>query len=206
MTITYPLTPPATVPVAVRFSPVAVVGVGESPFTLEHEVHEHQGQAWRIDVSLPPMARAAAEEWVAFLLKLNGRYGTFVMGDPVGLAPRGTAPGTPLVDGAGQQRSKTLATKGWTASQSGILLPGDWLQLGTGSAARLHKNLTTASSDASGEATLDVWPRIRDSLTDGAAIVTASAVGVWRLASNEMAWDVGDAALYGIAFAATEAL
>lgn len=205
MAITYPLTPPTSVPAEITISPFAVVGVSESPFTLEQDVYEWQGQAWRMDVSLPPMERAEAEGWIAFLLSLNGRAGTFLMGDPVGIAARGTVLGTPLVDGAGQQRTKTLDTKGWTASKAGVLLPGDWLQLGVGASARLHKNLTTANSDASGLATLDVWPRVRDSLTDGAAIVTANTVGVWRLRSNEMPWTVGEAQVYGISFAAIEA-
>ena len=206
MAITYPLTPPASVPAEITLSPLAVVGVSASPFTLEQEVFEHQGQAWQMEVSLPPMARPEAEEWVAFLLSLNGRAGTFLMGDPVGAAPRGTALGTPLVDGAGQQRAKTLATKGWTADAAGVLLPGDYIQIGAGAAARLYKNLTAVNADAAGEATLDVWPRIRDSLADGAAIVTAATAGVWRMASNQMTWTVGEAQVYGISFACVEAL
>lgn len=206
MAITYPLTAPSSVPAQIRMNPMAVIGLSESPFTLEQEVYEHQGQVWRMEVSLPPMERAEAEEWISFLLSLNGRQGTFLMGDPVGATPRGSAPGTPLVDGAGQQRSKTLATKGWTASQSGILLPGDYIQVGSGSSTRLYKNLTTANSDADGKATLDIWPRNRDALANEAEIVTANTVGRWRLSSNEMPWDIGEAQVYGISFGCVEAL
>lgn len=203
MTITYPLTPPATIAKGIRFNPVTVTAESTSPFTLEQEIFEHQGQMWRATIQLPPMEQDEAEDWVAFGLALNGRAGTFLFGDPVGQTARGTVSGSPLVDGAGQQRSKVLSTKGWTPNATGVLVPGDYIQLPNN---RWHKSLTTVDADGSGLADIDVFPRIRDVLSDGAAIITANTVGIWRIDGDVPNWDIREAQIYGISFTAREAI
>lgn len=207
MAITYPLSMPVDPggPAKFRITPVAMVGVSTSPFTGEQQVYAHQGQFWQADFTLPPMLRAKAEPWVAFLLSLNGREGTFLMGDSVGRSPRGSVPGTPLVNGGGQS-GQVLNTKGWTASQSGILKAGDWIQLGNGAATRLHKVLTDANSDASGLASLDIWPRLRASPADADPLIVSNTVGIWRLSANDMPYDIGAAAIYGMSFSCVEAI
>ena len=199
MTITYPLTPPATIAQGITISPRTVVAESSSPFTLEQEIFEHQGQMLVMSVNLPPMERAEAEEWAAFGLALNGIAGTFLMGDPTGETPRGTAAGTPLIDGAGQQRSKVLNTKGWDAGAT--LLRGDYLQLPNN---RLIKNMTDNVADGSGLMAVDVFPRNRDILVDGDPIIKANTVGIWRLVGEVPAWDIREAQIYGIAFTARE--
>ncbi|MCK5611034.1 hypothetical protein KAR91_54680 [Candidatus Pacearchaeota archaeon] len=199
MTIIYPLTPPADIARGIRFNPQTAVAESTSPFTFEQEIFEHQGQMWRATVQLPPMEQAEAEEWVAFGLALNGRAGTFLFGDPVGETPRGTVSGNILVDGAGQQRSKTLTVKGGTTGQT--LLPGDYIELPNN---RLHKNLTLQTIDGGGLATLDIFPRVRDVLIDGGTVVTSNTVGIWRIDGDISAWDVREAVIYGINFTARE--
>lgn len=205
MAITYPLNMPSSGIKSVRITPISVVSESRSPFTLAQQVQEHQGQLWQAEILLKPMKRANAEEWISFLLKLNGKRGTFLLGDPAGTTPRGLATGTPLVNGAGQT-GNSLVTDGWTASQTNILRAGDYIQLGTGSSARLYKNLEDVNSDGGGNATLTIWPNLRSSPGDNSAIVTASAKSNFRLATNEMAFDISDAMIYGIAFPATEAI
>ena len=199
MTITYPLTPPADIARSIRFNPQTAVAESTSPFTFEQEIFEHQGQMWRATVQLPPMEQAEAEEWVAFGLALNGRAGTFLFGDPVGETPRGTVSGNLQVDGAGQQRSKTLTVKGGTPGET--LLPGDYIELPNN---HLHKNLTLQTIDGGGLATLDVFPRVRDILIDGETVITSNTVGIWRIDGDVPAWDVREAVIYGINFAARE--
>lgn len=203
MAITWPLALPATpaAPARVRMRALAVVGVSVSPFTFARQTYAHQGQRWQADLELPPMARADAEVWVAFLLSLNGREGTFTMGDPANVAPRGAIGGTPLVKGA-SQTGTTLLIDGCTAGVTDWLKVGDMIQLGSGASARLHKVLADVDTNGSGEASLDLWPAIRTAPADNAALVVAAPVGVWRLASNEMAWDVGAALQYGITIVA----
>lgn len=202
MTITYPLTPPTDIAKAIRFSPVAVVAQNTSPFTLEQEVFEHMGQMWRVTVQVPPLEKDQGEKWASFFLALNGIQGTFLLGDPVGQTPRGTPTGTPVVDGAGQQRSKVLNTRGWTPNTE-IFKAGDYIQL---DGYRLHKVLVDTTSDGAGDAALDIFPRIRDELLDGTTIITENTVGIFRLEENIPSYEVAEAVLYGINFNCREAL
>lgn len=202
--MTYPLSLPAGCPVAVRFGGTAVVAVAQSPFTLASQVQAWPGQMWVAEVDLPRMRRADAEAWCAFRLDLNGREGTFLLPPPLAGTPRGTPAGVPVVDGAGQS-GRALATRGWTPSAPFVLRRGDYLQLGAGATARLYKVLADVSADAAGEAALTIWPALRSSPADGAAIVTSNPAGVFRMATNEMVWDI-DRILYGHSFSCHEAL
>ncbi len=208
MPITYPLTPPSSPhPDArnVSLAPDAAVAESISPFTFQRQVQEHQGQRWILTVELPPMNRDDAEEWITFLLSLNGKAGTFLYGPPSSRIPRGNPVGTPLVNGVGQT-GQDLATDGWTPNASGILLKGDMIQLGTGADAHLHKVLLGADADGSGEATLTLWPNLRTAPGDGDPIITSGAAGLFALMSNAMEWDVNVAIHHGISFAAQEAI
>jgi hypothetical protein len=147
------------------------------------------------------MARANAEGWIAFLLSLNGQQGTFLLGDPLGSTVRGVGTGTPLVKGA-SQTGNSLITDGWTASQTGILKAGDYFQLGSSSSSKLYKVLADANSDGSGDATFDIWPSINTAVDNNSALTIASAKGAFRLASNEMGFDLQQAQQYGLAFSA----
>ncbi len=202
MTITYPVTPPATIAKAIQFEPVAVVAANTSPFTLEQEVFEHQGQMWKLSVQLPPMEQEEAEQWVSFFMALNGLQGTFLFGDPVGQSARGTPTGTPVIDGAGQQRAKVLNTRGWTPNTE-IFKAGDYIELPNN---RLHKVIVDTTSDGSGDAALDIFPRVRDVLIDGATVVVSATVGTFRMSEGIPSYNVQEAVLYGINFTAREAI
>ncbi|MBI2235346.1 MAG: hypothetical protein HYU60_00040 [Magnetospirillum sp.] len=203
MSITYPLSLPFPAIRKIRLSGRAVVAVSESPFTLSQQVQAYPGQRWGAEVVLRPLSIAESKTWRAFLFKLNGRLGTFLMGDPDGMAPRGTPTGTPVVDGAGQN-GQQLATRGWTAGAAGVLLAGDMIQLGSGASSRLHQVLNDVSADGAGKATIDIWPRLRESPDDNAPVVTSNAMGVWRMVGNEAGWESDHAV--SISFQAMEAL
>lgn len=205
MTISYPLAlPTVKTPRRVRIAAISTVGVQVSPFTGEQTTYVHQGEMWSADVSLPPMSRAAAETWIAFLLALNGQEGTFTMGQAGYTTARGTWAGaSPLVKG-GSQTGKTLAIDGLAAGATA--LAGDWLQLGSGSSTRLHKVTQSGTANGSGELTLDIWPRLRSSPSDNAAVTITSPQGLWRLKSNTRDWDIDLAMIYGLSFSCMEAL
>jgi hypothetical protein len=197
MTISYPVTAPTAVaPRSVRMTQRSVVGVSASPFTGQQQVYAHQGQWWEMDVQLPPMQRADAEAWISCLVSLNGREGTFLFGPPGAGSTRGTA--TAVTVSGASQTGRTL-----TVSTNGNLKAGDYFQLGSGSTARLHKILADVSS---GTQTLDIWPALRSSPSNGAAVVIASPLGRWRLAANQTDWDINEALFYGLSFACVEAL
>lgn len=209
MAETYPLTIPTHTGVSqVEMTASNVVAITESPFTLSQQVVKHAGERWSAVVTIPPVKRADAEYWNSFFLRLRGKFGTFLLGDPSSATPRGSAsatPGTPLVNG-GSQTGNELDIDGLPLSATGYLLAGDYIQLGSGSTARLYKVLQEVNSNASGEATLNLWPNLRTSPTDNSAVVVSNARGVFRLSANEATWSVNNAGLYSISFAATEAL
>lgn len=209
MAITYPLSLPTVAGIAqIRISARNAVAVSSSPFTYKQQVMQHQGARWEAEITLPPTQRADAEEWIAFLFALQGQYGTFLLGDPLGATPRGSAattPGTPLVNGASQTGS-TLAIDGLPISATNYLRAGDYIQLGSSSSSRLHKVLENASSNGSGEATLSIWPPLRESPSDNATVTVSDTKGVFRLATPDASFSINEASFYGVTFTAFEAL
>jgi hypothetical protein len=207
LSITFPLALPSSPPGFRTFDMLgrSVVGMARSPFTGSQQLYEFPGEWWELQASLPPMTRANAERWIAFLLSLRGRSGTFLAGDPLGKTPQGVATGTPLVNGA-NQTGKSLTLKGFTISITGILKAGDYIQIGTGLTQRLYKCLKDVNSDGGGNAVLDIWPRLRESPADNAAVTTASTAGLFRLGTNDSAhWTVDVAQKYGLGLTAVEA-
>ena len=206
MAITYPVSFPASIGFAnLNIRARTVVGVNASPFTGQQQVYKHQGQWWEAEVSLPPMKRADAEQVIAFLLKMNGQYGTFLLGDKANPSTRGVGTGTPLVNGASQTGDE-LITDGWTTSTTGILKAGDWIQLGAASTTRLYKVLDDVNSDGSGNATINIFPNLRSSPDDNAALTVSNTQGLWRLVSNETQYSIDNMSIYGMTFACAEAL
>lgn len=202
MSISYPLAFPTNVALRnIRWTAKTRVASSESPFTGEVQIVEHQGQWFEAEVELPPMTRDQAEVWVGFLLALNGKRGTFTFNDPDCIAPRGVGTGTPLVNGASQQ-GRSLVTDGWTVSQTGILKAGDWIQIGSYG----HKVTQDANSDSGGNATLEIFPNLRGSPANNAAITVNSAGSLWRMTNNEMSWSINDLTHYGIVLTMREAL
>jgi hypothetical protein len=208
MTITYPLSFPSITGVSsIVIVPLSVVGITQSIYTLEEQVQAHQGQAWGANVTLPTMKRASGEEWIAFLLSLNGMEGTFLMGDPTGVTPRGSAssaPGTPVINGAAQT-GNTLDIDGCPAGATGYLKKGDYIQLSSGATTRLHRVLTDADTDSAGAVTLDIWPNLRESPGDGNTVVVANTLGLFRL-KETVQFPIDTATFYELSFACFEAI
>jgi hypothetical protein len=148
---------------------------------------------WSATVSIPPVRKDLAEPWVAFLLSLRGQTGTFLLGDPNNTSPRGTATSATIT---GTANSASL-----TVTMTGTLLAGDYIQLGSGSDATLHKVLV----DQNGNGTLEVWPAIRKDRTAVSAVLT-NAKGVFRLSSNNQSWSINDNSAYGIQFECMEVI
>jgi hypothetical protein len=104
-----------------------------------------------------------------------------------------------LVKGAGQT-GETLLVDGFSAGAT--VKAGDYLQIGD----RLYKVLLDAT-ESSGEITLDIWPRLRESPADNAVVTTSAAKGLFRLASNTQGWALqGSGLRYTLAFGAVEAI
>lgn len=194
MAITYPLTLPTSIGIAnITLYANNAVAISQSPFTFQQQIIQHAGQRWTASVSIPPVRRDLAEPWNAFLLALNGPVGTFLLGDPNAKTPRGTASTATLTGTAGSSSPMITMT--------GTLLAGDYIQLGSGSTATLHKVLV----DRSGSGTLEIWPKLRSSVT-GATVTLSNTVGRFRLSSTQQSFSIDSASIYGISFDCVEAL
>jgi hypothetical protein len=206
MAISYP----RDLPTNIGFAQVTLRAVNQtsttmSPFTYKQQIYNHTGQRWEAECQIPPLKRDDAEEWIAWLLSMKGQGGTFLLGDPLGATARGTLGGTPVVNGAAQIGG-SLDIDGCTVSVTNWLKAGDYIQLGSASTATLHKILQNVNTNASGQATLDIWPSMRTAPTDGATVITSNAVGRFRLNSGQQDWTINNISSYGITFAAVEAI
>jgi hypothetical protein len=141
--------------------------------------------AWSMTITLPKMARAVAAQWRGFIAGLHGMENVMQIGDPWGATPLGAATGIPLCNGTTNlAMATTLETNGWTASVTGILKAGDYIQVGL----RLYQVTQNADSDSTGAATLSIWPSLREAPANGTSIIMSSAKGIFRLAQNARTW------------------
>lgn len=204
MAITFPRTwPTGITPSKCTFGPVAFVSESMSQFSGESQVQEWSGALWRADFAFPRLRRSVGAAFLAFITSLRGKRGTFLIPMFGHTTARGSRLGTPLVDGA-SQAGATLASKGWTPSESGVLLAGDFINLGSGSSTRLHQVLADVNADAAGKASIEIWPDLRESPSDAAAIATSGLVCHMALTENYNPWDMEPADLHLVQFSARE--
>ena len=148
--ISYPLNTPTTIGIEqIEIRAVNAVATSQSPFTYKQQVISFGGQRWEASVSIPSVLRDKAAEWATMLVALKGQTGTFLLGDPDYVSPRGTVSSCVVSGGAGSETVSVVMT--------GSLLAGDYIQLGSGSSARLHKVLVNQS----GSGNLEIWPALR---------------------------------------------
>lgn len=174
----------------------------QSPTSFQSQIVQSSGERFIFEVTLPPMKRIKAAEWIGFLNLLDGKIGTFLLGDPLGRTPRGTPAGFPKVAAAGQT-GKQLALYGANPNVTGWLKSGDWIQIGE----RAYMVNRDANSNSSGEVTLDIWPRLRESYDLDTAIVTANCRTLCRMreVSNDLFF-VDETQFFSLSFIAEESL
>lgn len=133
MSIIYPLTIPTKVGESkANLKKFDAVGELISPFSGSAQQQQWQDQHWELDLEWPEMTWAQFACLDAFQGALHGKVGSFLWGPPLATTPRGAAlvNGSPTAAGTDLSGSSTLSTTGWLPSQSGLLLPGDFFQLG----------------------------------------------------------------------------
>jgi hypothetical protein len=208
MTISYPLAMPTVANIrSIELTATNAVSYSRSPFTFAGQAQEFAGKMWQATVTLPAMKRAAAEEWISFLIALRGQVGTFNLGDPMAETPRGSARNADNISINGALTSGSeIVMDGGVQNQTGYLKAGDYLQIGTGPTQQLFKVLADANTNGTGQITVDVWPNVRTSIANDALVTVQSAKGIFRLQTNETVWNINEMAVYGITFAAIEAI
>ena len=194
MALSYPLDTPTSIGIeSIELRAVNAVATSQSPFTYKQQIISHGGQKWEASVNIPSVHRDKAAQWKALLVGLKGQTGTFLLGDPDYATPQGTVSSCTLTGSAGDETVTVVMT--------GTLLAGDYIQLGSGSAAKLHQVLL----DQDGDGSLEIWPALRSNYTNETVIFNAPK-GVFRLATNISSWSINNASTYGISFEAVEAL
>jgi len=194
MALSYPLSTPTTIGIAqIELRAANTTATSASPFSYKQQVLSYGGQQWSASVSIPSVRRDLAAPWKAMLIGLKGQVGTFLLGDPDYVTPQGTAT-TGTLTGA-------IATDSVTVTLDGTLLAGDYIQLGTTSASKLHVVL----QDQSGNGTLEIWPALRQAYT-AETMTLASPKGVFRLAESMTTWSIDNVSAYGISFEAVEVI
>lgn len=179
-----------------KWSLERAVAVNRSPFTGDQSTYEYDLALWKATLTLPPMKRAQAKEWQAFFMKLHGRRGTFLLGDPDAREATGTATSA-AVSGTyslgGDQVGLTL---------NGSLNIGDFVQLGSDSNPKYYMVVNNIA--ASG--TVDIEPPLKASVTTSTPVTISSPKGEFRMDNNELGWDANALSNYGITFSCTEAM
>ena len=194
MAITYPLDIPSTIGIeSIELRAVNSVATSQSPYTYKQQIVSHGGQKWEASVNIPSVHRDKAAEWKAMLVGLKGQAGTFLLGDPDYATPQGTVSSCVLTGDAGDDNATVVMT--------GTLKAGDYIQLGSGSGAKLHQVLL----DQDGDGTIQIWPSLRSTYSS-ATVTFNSPKGVFRLANNITSWSINNASSYGISFEAVEVI
>jgi len=194
MAISYPLSTPTTIGIeSITLRAINATAASQSPFTYKQQVIDLGGQRWEASVSIPSTRRDLSADWVAMLVALRGAVGTFLLGDPDYVTPRGDVSSCSVTGSAGDSTVSVVMT--------GTLKASDYIQLGSGSSARLHKVLV----DQTGSGNLEIWPSLRSDYTSQAAVIS-SPKGVFRLKQNVAEWSINNASEYGISFEAIEVI
>lgn len=159
------------------------------------------GRMWR--GSLTVRAKKGSDgrpltAWLTSLRRAGTNAGTFMLGNPAAALPLGSAkdtPGTPIVDGGGQT-GEAFNVSGLPTSVTGYLLEGDYIQLGTGIAARLKMVLDDVDSDGSGDAVMNLWPPVRVAPSNGTTVKVSNAQGLFISPNGTSSWSIRPPATY----------
>jgi hypothetical protein len=206
MPIVYPLSAPSVLKACkLDFLARNLVSTWEGAYDLSEQVQEFPGKRIEVTIEVPPLNPVDSEALVGWLLMLNGKAGTFYLGDTSHRIPYGVATGAPVVGSGATAMSEDLPTSGWTPNTSKILRAGDWIQVGTSGIRRLHKVCQDVDSDGGGNAALIVWPKNRTAYSAGTSLVTHNATGVFML-KEDTTWSIDLLRKYGITIPAIEVL
>ena len=165
----------------IEFGGYDTVSTSSSPWTGSEQVQWFPNDGWTGELTMPLMDIYEIGVWEAWLSELRGMANVFYLGHPLRTSPLGCASGLPALSADHAAMATTLNTTGWVTSTARLLIPGDMLQLGQ----RLHRVLNVVSSDGNGNASINVWPILREAQPSGTALVLKNPAGLFRLAENK---------------------
>lgn len=127
---------------------------------------------WRVALrSVEGFTLAEAGVWEAMLLQLRGGINRLALFDPVRTAPQGTMRGTMTLNGLHNAGVTAISVTAGAGQAGQTLLPGDWLQIGSGlGTSQLVKVMSAAAANGSGVIALNIEPPLRIGFSTGAAV------------------------------------
>ena len=173
--------------------------VFESPLSNSIQVTELTGARWYATFNLPPMKKANALEYIGFLQRLQGRVHSFSGYDPNHRSPSGTIAGsTLLVNGASQTGTSLVLDGG--ANSTLVLKAGDFFSVNS----ELKMVTADATTDGSGDVTVNFVPSLRASPSNDASITTTNPVCTMKLTGDSTTYSINTSSIYGISFSGVE--
>jgi hypothetical protein len=152
-----------------------------SPLNRANQTAELPGARWSTSLSWQNLSGKDARILQAWINRLAGMSGRFYLHDYTHPLPDGTAAGTPLVKTTQGPSIRYILTDGWSPNQTNLLLPGDYIGIGT----QLCRITALAASDSGGNATLTFEPPLRSAVPDNTAIITARPTCIMMLKDDK---------------------
>jgi len=212
MAETYPIDFPSGISIkGLSLTARTTVGISSSPITYAQQIYKFDGERWEGMITFPPMQRDDAETLNSFLIRLRGQFGKFRLIWPEYTSIRGAA-GYALIDGAdqtGDEIDVDFKTEGGdaTGSLTDAVKAGQYIQLGSNlGSPTLHKVLESVDADASSKGTIKIFPQLRSSPSDEDTVRFSNPRGTFRLATNDVTWNVNEAMIYSISIPIMEAI
>ena len=182
-----------TIPTTVGFSSVEFGlennnQVFESPLSNSIQVSELTGARWYATFNLPPMKKENSLEYIGFLQRLQGRVHSFFGYDANHRSPSGTIAGSTLLVNGASQTGTSLILDGAQASTT-VLKAGDFFSVNN----ELKMVTVDATSDSSGDVTVNFVPSLRSSPSDDAVITTTNPVCTMKLTGDSTTYSINTA-------------
>lgn len=163
---------------------------------------ELPGARWTVTRTFSNRQGASARRLQGFLAGMKGQHGRVYV-TPVDWEPLGRPSGTPTVATAQTAGASTMATTGWDVSVADLFLAGDYFEIN----GELKKLTADASSDASGNATLEFSPPLRIATTVGQQIRYTEPRCIMQLSGDDQAsWSLTAPVIYAVNIELREAL
>ncbi len=177
---------PAIIPAATEMGIVSNTKQFISPLTGYTQTASRKGGRWFLRMSFQNLRTDERGILKGLLGFMDGQVNRIQVGDHSYTGARGALGGTPLVKGA-SQNGTALITDGWPNSTL-VLKAGDLFSFSNGTYSELKQVTTDATSDGSGNVTINIAPEIHTSPADNVALVTVAPVGTFMLASPVINW------------------
>ena len=165
-----------------------------NPWTFDNQSQRFDGAQWVGSLTLPNMNRDTYMQWNSFFRSLEGTAGTFYLPAPNNENSL-TADG--VLQAAYTPGTYDIVVRVPT-STTGTPYPGQYIQIGDASAARLYEIRTATPIASNGDINISLTPKMRHTFGAGTIVKFRNPVGVFRLMENIDVRDVNRRHIYKI--------